>query len=74
MHLSFKERLAWSNTVLTLQKKSSKMIGQVAIQRKLLMLMFTLWKNDTVFIENYKVNNPDPKTETTLDSSEAELL
>jgi len=57
-----------------IQKKSSKMIGQVAIQRKLLILMYTLWKNDTVFIENYKVSSPDPKTETTLDSSEAELL
>jgi len=57
-----------------IQKKSSKMVGQVAIQRKLLMLMYTLWKNDTVFIENYKVSSPDPKTETTLDSSEAELL
>ncbi|MDF2855219.1 MAG: Transposase family [Neobacillus sp.] len=57
-----------------IQKKSSKMIGQVAIQRKLLTLMYTLWKNDTVFIENYKRSSPDPKTETTLDSSEAELL
>ena len=57
-----------------IQKKSLKMIGQVAIQRKLLILMYTLWKNDTLFIENYKVSSPDPKTETTLDSSEAELL
>lgn len=57
-----------------IQKKPSKMVGQVAVQRKLLILMYTLWKNDTVFIENYKVSSPDPKTETTLDSSEAELL
>ncbi len=56
------------------QKKSSKMIGQVAIQRKLLMLMYTLWKNDTEFIENYKIGSPDPKIETTQDSSTSELL
>lgn len=57
-----------------IQKKSSKMIGQVAIQRKLLILMYTIWKNNTVFIENYKESSSDPKTETTLDSSKAELL
>lgn len=57
-----------------IKKKTSKMVGQVAIQRKLLILMYTLWKNDTVFIENYKLSSPDRKTETTLDSSEAELL
>lgn len=54
--------------------KASKMIGQVAIQRKLLVLIYTLWKNDTEFIENYKGSSPDPKTETTQDSSVAELL
>ncbi len=32
-------------------KKSSKMIGVTAIQRKLLLLMFTLWKNDTEYDE-----------------------
>lgn len=42
-------------------KKTSKMIGQVAIQRKLLTLMYTLWKNDTEFIEGYKVSSPDRK-------------
>lgn len=56
------------------QKKPSKMIGQVAIQRKLLVLMYTLWKNDTEFIEDYKVGSPDPKIETTQDSSVTELL
>jgi transposase len=30
------------------------MIGQVAIQRKLLVLIYTLWKNETVFIVDYK--------------------
>ncbi|UMY65615.1 MULTISPECIES: IS110 family transposase [unclassified Flavobacterium] len=43
------------------QNKPSKMIGQVAIQRKLLLLMYTLWKNDTVFIEGYKKDSPAPK-------------
>jgi len=53
--------------------KASKMIGQVAIQRKLLVLIYTLWKNDTEFIENYQRGSLDPKTETTQDSSVAEL-
>jgi transposase len=57
-----------------IQKKPSKMIGQVAIQRKLLILIYTLWKNDTEFIENYKVGSPDQKTEATQDSSVTELL
>jgi len=54
--------------------KASKMIGQVAIQRKLLVLIYTLWKNDTEFIENYQRGSLDPKTETTQDSSITELL
>lgn len=37
-----------------IQKKPSKMIGQVAIQRKLLILIYTLWKKDQEFIPNYK--------------------
>lgn len=54
--------------------KASKMIGQVAIQRKLLVLIYTLWKNNTEFIENYKSSSLDSKIETTQDSSVAELL
>lgn len=57
-----------------IQKKPSKMIGQVAIQRKLLILMYTLWRNDTEFIENYKISSPNQKIEATQDSSVAELL
>lgn len=34
--------------------KPSKMIGQVAIQRKLLALIYTLWKSDTEYQENYE--------------------
>lgn len=37
-----------------IQKKPSKMIGQVAIQRKLLILIYTLWKNDVEYIEDYQ--------------------
>lgn len=37
-----------------IKNKPSKMIGQVAIQRKLLILIYTLWKNDCCFIEGYK--------------------
>ena len=37
-----------------IQKKPSKMIGQVAIQRKLLILIYTLWKKDQEFIPEYK--------------------
>lgn len=48
-------------------KKPSKMIGQVAIQRKLLVLIYTLWKSNTSFIPNYKVA-PTINAEATLDS------
>jgi transposase len=54
--------------------KSSKMIGQVAIQRKLLTLIYTLWKNETEFIEEYKTSSPNSKARTTQDSSKVELL
>ena len=37
-----------------IKNKASKMIGQVAIQRNLLGLMYTLWKNDTYYIEGYQ--------------------
>ena len=36
--------------------------------------MYTIWKNDTMFIENYKVSSPDQKNEPTQDNSVAELL
>lgn len=53
--------------------KASKMIGQVAIQRKLLALIFTLWKNDTTFDPEYKKVVP-AKAETTQDSLTSKLL
>ncbi len=36
-----------------ISKKTSKMIGQVAIQRKLLVLIYTLWKTDTIYKQEY---------------------
>ena len=36
------------------EQKQSKMIGVIAIQRKLLTLMYTLWKTDQVYNENYE--------------------
>ena len=53
-----------------IKKKASKMIGQVAIQRKLLSLIYTLWKNDTVYIEDYQKKEASiGKIKATLDSS-----
>lgn len=54
-----------------LQKGKKKMVALVAIQRRLLSLMYTLWKKDEYFIENYggaqpKTLNSIPKT-TTID-------
>ena len=45
-----------------IKKKSSKMVGQVAIQRKLLILMYTLWKNDTVYDGDYEKKKIAPQT------------
>jgi transposase len=35
-------------------RKEISMVAAVAVQRKLLGLMYTLWKNDTVYIDNYE--------------------
>jgi transposase len=48
--------------------KTSKMIGQVAIQRKLLVLIYTLWKTDSSYIIGYKEVAPTILAEATLDS------
>lgn len=39
------------------KKKVSGLIAGTAIQRKLLGLIYTLWKNDTEYIENYEMKN-----------------
>ena len=43
------------------QNKTSKMIGVTAIQRTILVLVYTLWKNDDVFDDNY-VNRQEKRT------------
>ena len=39
------------------EKKQSKLISLTAVQRKLLGLIYTLWKNDSEYIENYQLKN-----------------
>jgi len=51
-----------------INRKTSKMIGQVAIQRKLLVLIYTLWKTDSNYIIGYKEVAPTILAEATLDS------
>ena len=38
------------------EKKGKSMIAATAVQRKLLGLIYTLWKNDTNYVENYQQN------------------
>ena len=39
-----------------IENKEYKMIGVVAMQRKILGLIYTLWKNDSEYIEDYQKN------------------
>lgn len=48
--------------------KTSKMIGQVAIQRKLLVLIYTLWKSNSTYIVGYNEVASTKMAEATLDS------
>ena len=48
--------------------KTSKMIGQVAIQRKLLVLMYTLWKSNSTYIMGYNEVASTKMAKATLDS------
>lgn len=41
------------------EKKGNGLVAATAIQRKLLGLMYTLWKNDTEFIDNYQQKKAD---------------
>jgi transposase len=36
-----------------IEDKSSKMIGITALQRRILILIYTLWRKDEIYIENY---------------------
>lgn len=44
-----------------IKDKPGKMIGITALQRKLLVLIYTLWKNDTEFMEYYKEQKEQQK-------------
>lgn len=57
-----------------IQNKPSKMVGQVAIQRKLLVLIYTLWKNDTCYDLNYKNKVAPDTSEATLNYSRKNIL
>lgn len=51
-----------------IEKKPSKMIGQVAIQRKLLILIYTLWKKDEEYDSNFtKKSSSTENREATQD-------
>lgn len=36
-----------------IKNKSSKKIGIIVVQRRLLVLMYSMWKNDMAYVENY---------------------
>ena len=42
-------------------RNTYKMIGATAIQRKILVLIYTLWKNDTIFDEEYEAKRKAQK-------------
>lgn len=58
------------NYIRIIKRKDSKMVGQVAIQRKLLLLSYTLWKNDSVYDPLHKTKvAPTTSMEATQDSN-----
>ena len=45
-----------------MERTGIKMKGYVAVQRKLLVLIYTLWKNDMEFDPNYEISGiQEPK-------------
>jgi len=46
--------------------KSSKMIGMTALQRKILLLIYTLWKNDEVYRQTENQSSGNRKTKILL--------
>jgi transposase len=52
-----------------IQKKPSKMVGQVAVQRKLLVLMYSMYKNGTRYQQGYNKVAPTQMAEATQDST-----
>lgn len=59
-----------------IKRKPSKMVGQVAIQRKLLVLLYTLWNKNEEYQSNYYAKKvaSQPSCEATLDSSNSLVL
>ena len=58
------------NTYLEIiKRKPSKMIGVVAIQRKLLTLVYTLWNKNESYQDDYKSKVAPTKVEATRDNS-----
>lgn len=55
------------NYLRIIKRKTSKMIGQVAIQRKLLILMYSLWRKNEAYDRNYKKVASSKIPEATLD-------
>jgi transposase len=43
-------------------RNTYKMVGATAIQRKILVLLYTLWKNNTVYDENFEIKNRSKKS------------
>ena len=52
---------------------AEKMVGQVAVQRKLLVLMYTIWKTKTPYDPNYKKVAP-AKAGATQDTTSNEMV
>ncbi len=44
-----------------IENKSSKMVGQIAIQRKLLILIYTLWKKNEAYDTNFTKKSSSTK-------------
>lgn len=56
------------NYLRIITNKTSKMIGQVAIQRKLLILIYSLWSKNEIYNSNYKKVTSSKMLEVTQDS------
>ena len=59
-------RITYMNIIT---RKPSKMIGVVAIQRKLLILIYTLWNKNEHYIDGYKTKVAPEQAEATRDNS-----
>ena len=59
------------------ERKEKKKISLTAVQRKLLGLIYTLWKNDTEFIDNYEEIKEEIKSDkdgSSIESNKKTLL